>query len=188
MKKITFALMAVSFWVTGRAAVVDWRYEISEATDSPNYRDSNFMVYLVKATAWDNVLEVNYDTFLDANIVLSNGAFVDRSGKSASSRSYSTADNGIATLPDSVIAIGGTLSAYYVVVDSTANKYTVSSAVTLTGREAIGEQITTGFGSTPSASLNWQDIGAGPTPVPEPTTGLLVLAGLAGLALRRRRA
>ncbi len=40
--------------------------------------------------------------------------------------------------------------------------------------------------STFSSSTPWQDISA--PVIPEPTTGLLVLLGVAGLALRRRRA
>ena len=40
------------------------------------------------------------------------------------------------------------------------------------------------------SGATWQDISSGPTPpvIPEPTAGLLVLLGVAGLALRRKRA
>ena len=39
-----------------------------------------------------------------------------------------------------------------------------------------------------SADLWSEAAGTGPTPIPEPTSGLLMLLGMAGLALRRRRA
>jgi len=43
-----------------------------------------------------------------------------------------------------------------------------------------------------SASDGWQGAGwysvATPSPIPEPTSGLLMLLGVAGLALKRKRA
>ena len=38
------------------------------------------------------------------------------------------------------------------------------------------------------ASASWTAVSTGPKPIPEPTSGLLVLLGFAGLALRRKRA
>lgn len=42
--------------------------------------------------------------------------------------------------------------------------------------------------SVSMASATWSSIGSSPTPIPEPTSGLFLLFGVAGLALRRRRA
>ena len=58
-----------------------------------------------------------------------------------------------------------------------------ASAATLTGRAATGTAIQTGFGSVANSYVSWTA-----TAIPEPTSGLLVLLGMAGLALRRRRA
>ena len=187
MKKLIITVAAVAIAAIAQAATVDWQYKITGATDSPSYLESNYTVYLVNASAWDGLSKITAETFTDSSVVLDSGAFATKTGKTATTRIYATAESA-KQLNDSLVAKDATLGAYYVVVDSTANKYTVSSAVTLTGRAGDGSQITTGFGSTAQASLNWQDIGTGPTPVPEPTTGLLVLAGIAGLALRRRRA
>ena len=39
-----------------------------------------------------------------------------------------------------------------------------------------------------STNSGWQTYGTGPSPIPEPTSGLLLLLGVAGLALKRKRA
>ena len=42
--------------------------------------------------------------------------------------------------------------------------------------------------ATTGTALAWQQVPGGTDPTPEPTTGLLMLVGLAGLALRRKQA
>lgn len=42
--------------------------------------------------------------------------------------------------------------------------------------------------TNPVTQADWQTMGGGASPIPEPTSGLLMLLGMAGLALRRRRA
>ena len=90
----------------------------------------------------------------------------------------------------------GSLSAFAVILDTstgldltTANNYYLvngGAAQTATFTSASGAK-TLGFGAQANSGL---EIGAagGWQAVPEPTSGLLMLVGLAGLALRRRRA
>lgn len=93
------------------------------------------------------------------------------------------------------LANGTTKSFYAVVYDAStvadAKNYIVSTDVSATAT-AAGNDVTLTFGAMAGTSLaankfygqSW----ASTTAVPEPTSGLLMLLGMAGLALRRRRA
>ena len=76
---------------------------------------------------------------------------------------------------------------FYVVVfnnavDTAATQYAVVSAL---NKEYSSMDSKYGVGGLSFATASWNDIGGG---VPEPTSGLLLLLGVAGLALRRRLA
>ena len=80
---------------------------------------------------------------------------------------------------------GETISVFAIILDAKtvadANNYMVLDAQSYTFGSA-GEAKQIAWGS--QAANTWQSTAA----VPEPTSGLLMLVGLAGLALRRRRA
>ena len=79
---------------------------------------------------------------------------------------------------------GDTVSAYVVLFDATnaadAKNYAVTSVLTKPVPASGNLQMAWAFSSD---TAGWQT-----TAVPEPTSGLLMLLGMAGLALRRRRA
>lgn len=76
---------------------------------------------------------------------------------------------------------------YVYAVDASGNigsaYQTAIAYADLSGKTALPEQYGTGGSGVAGAIMN-----GGAEPVPEPTSGLLLLVGMAGLALRRRRA
>ena len=83
--------------------------------------------------------------------------------------------------------VGGSTYKFFMVIEDggktfTSTEKTVAAQATSTQNIAFGSMAS----ATQNAS-NWASSGGG-EPVPEPTSGLLMLLGAAGLALRRKRA
>ena len=74
------------------------------------------------------------------------------------------------------IVSGHTYNAYFTMTDANGNVYTSSTKTGVTAN--FPAQVALGI-----QAGSWT-----PAPVPEPTSGLLLLLGVAGMALRRRRA
>lgn len=193
MKKLMIALAALTVGVVAQAATVDWSMTVTGS--AVDYSASNFSVYLVDAAKWDAAKSgggITADTFADNTIVYGQTTFAAGTGKSATSKAYATKDNNgskgtyASALSDTIVGTGDTLDVYYVILDTSKDPsvYYASEKATLTGRLATGTEIQTGFGSVANSSVSWTATGA----VPEPTSGLLMLLGLAGLALKRKRA
>ena len=92
------------------------------------------------------------------------------------------------TFSDERLLGTGNYDFYFVIEDggktfTSATKENVAAQATAT--------VTVNFGNMQSATQNasnWASSGGGGEPVPEPTSGLLMLLGAAGLALKRKRA
>ena len=86
-----------------------------------------------------------------------------------------------------------TITGYLVLFDSddyaNATKAYVSETMDATTGATAGQNAAMDFGDLTGSQLaaNWSDIGGGAA-VPEPTSGLLLLLGVASLALKRKRA
>ena len=95
--------------------------------------------------------------------------------KNGSATGYTFADDSLAS---------GTAYNFYFVIEDGGKQFT-SSIKTATGADVGDAGLA--WGNMASATQNASNWG-GSSPVPEPTSGLLMLLGMAGLALKRKRA
>lgn len=187
MNKLLMAMSAVAMAFGLNAATVDWKYSINKAQGTEGY-NSGYTVYLVNAEAW-NAATISAAIFSDTSVVYDSTTFAAATGRSAGNMIFDTIKSGTATGTRSLVidslAEGSTLGIYYVILNANADPNTyMAISDTLTGRADTGEaKLGSNISMTASAasSATW-------TAVPEPTSGLLMLLGMAGLALRRRRA
>ena len=184
MKKLIIASIAAVVGLAVNAATVDWQVQITGGSTSGAY--NGYTAYLVNAAAWD-AATISAATFTDSSIVLDSATFNEGSGKS--SKTYSTLKTATAAGARAVdvtgLSEGDTLGVYYVLLNTNKDPneyYTIAD--TLTGRASTWE-VSLG---THTIAANSTVTSATWTAVPEPTSGLLMLLGMAGLALRRKRA
>ena len=187
MKKLIIASIAAVVGLAVNAATVDWQLAITGGSTSGAY--AGYTAYLVNAAAW-NAATITAATFSDSSIVLDSATFNAGTGKG--SKTYTTLAADSSTDPRSVsvttLSEGSTLDVYYVLLNTNKdpNEY-YKIADTLTGRSDTGEIAlgsNTSIANSTLTSATWTQVGA----VPEPTSGLLMLLGMAGLALKRKRA
>lgn len=192
MKKLIMMLAVVTAAVAANAATVTWA-----ATKGYLYEAGSDTAKITSGTAYLMFATTAFD---QSDLV---SAFATAEGDSAATIAAMTASGALATgtgtigsnariaAVDSTYAMTGDMSAYFVifngdnmyvsgaidaVYDSLTDKSTIAFGAMSTSSKAAASDATKGY------------TGAGWYAVPEPTSGLLMLVGLAGLALRRRRA
>ena len=192
MKKLIIATAAIALAVASQAAVVDWGYKItgdktvsSVAAAQASAYANNYMVYLFAADAvadWDKLTEADLASAKDS-ASLQYLTYGSRTGAN-----YATADSAgnIGEVRTYDVGDAASYIGKIVVVDTVNNTYNASD-ITIASRSETAGAGTEGVKSLTQANFAAQTFG-GFAPVPEPTSGLLMLLGVAGLALRRRRA
>ena len=173
MKKLIIVAAAVLCGTFARAASVNW--QVTGATAD----QVGYSVYMVAAIsdAWTSGADVAKDA---TSLGTGTSGTIAKSGRvySISSTTASGED------------ITASSSLYLVLVKSAdATDYTYVSMGDISG--AVYEppaSATTTFSTTSAALLAGTAGSFSSSSVPEPTSGLLMLLGMAGLALRRRRA
>ena len=186
MKKLmTFAACAMLAAAT-HAASVGWTL----ATGSASYANDAYKFFVIGQKGVTDISTVT--ALLDAGSSVDAYAFGSGSIGSTGTGMAAATATGQPTLG------AGTYTSFFVLFDSatptaSSSKYAlVSGASTLT-KEVGSSAATVTFASGSQATFlsnasNWKTYGSGSSPVPEPTSGMLMLLGMAGLALRRRRA
>lgn len=190
MKKLMMALVVAAFAVSTQAAAISWKMGSGVKPDGSTNAGSgtlNMYVWTVAESVYNSTaIEDIWDTYGNATIANITGYSASVTGKGGSmggtaSQTVSVPTSGTDTYYALVITtydsdLDGTVDLY------AANKTTgtMNTAGTAGGNTANLAKLVGGVAS--GGDVTWTEA------VPEPTTGLLVLLGVAGLALRRRRA
>ena len=197
MKKIMIMLGAIALAFGVQAATYNW----SVASTSPAYNGYESTAGIGKVwTGASATANLNYYFIATATVTQGDLLAALRDDKTiadfATLASGKTTANGVTkttfTADSALVGSDGKMGAYFVIF-SADEKYvyigSTSSAVADTSggqsdfsiNLATSKVLRDSVGETAYASAGWYA-------VPEPTSGLLMLVGLAGLALRRRRA
>lgn len=182
MKKLIIALGAIAVAVVGHAAAVDWSASINGAATA-GIDATKYMAYFVDNSTWSTVWTAGDGAGTlkgDALTGALDSASFALSGTKATTGTQSFTTSA-ASVPYKVVLVETAANKWAILGEGTAMSYDPESssgtaaAVSTTGAKVLG--------TASSGNLTW-----GTVSVPEPTSGLLMLLGMAGLALRRRRA
>ena len=176
MKKLLTTLSAVVIGIAAHAASVNWQANAIQS--SPDTAVAAGWLIQIYSSA----VSYNYDSAKDGSIATwATGATV-AAGTSFRAAGTGTQDNGTTASYYAVIYDAATVAA--------AKNYIVSDTVSVT-INAAGSTGNLSFGAmtaTTSANKFLNSSWTATTAVPEPTSGLLMLLGMAGFALKRKRA
>ena len=186
MKKVMIALAAVTLAVSAQAASFTWKTYTGQAVYQAGTSEK-----LGGATAY------LFDSSVVSQTALLTGLFATGAEKksitdfTALSTATTTSGGAITSTSFDGGAVGETLNTYFAIVDG--DNVFISSVASAVGPSTGSATLQFKSLNTPSKAVATEFSGTASgagwyTAVPEPTSGLLMLVGLAGLALRRRRA
>ncbi len=181
MKKLIVMLGAIVVATMTQAAAVSWSVAgktFAPSGDDPatNGRAKNYLVYAFSASDLSAVTAA-----LSAGKVSDAIAYSVSSGRTTATGATSGTFTGVTgSTYDMFLVAFDTYSSADAAID-TAKNYLVSATMTATTYEPPATGTALAYDSSNFGSGSW-------AAVPEPTSGLLMLLGVAGLALRRRRA
>ena len=176
MKKLIIAAIAVAFSVVANAATVKW--QVTNVQSSPDVAvTAGWAVQIYAST-------VAFDIQKAITGELTTWATGATTATGTTTITYRATGNGTQA--------NDTTASYYMVIyddASVANaKNYIVSAVKSVTTNAAGSDVSASFGNMSGTGSTNTFLSSSWTAVPEPTSGLLMLLGMAGLALRRRRA
>ena len=187
MKKIMIAVAIVCAAVMAQAATANWKVSAANIYNGTAETKYSGAAYFFDATATsqealfalfaaDTSLDLTKQTGYLASGTVANGTV----NANTAANQFSAFEQGSGT-HDFYFVLVNDDAMYLSATKSVAASSTDNAATITFGSQAnYSKSISEGF----SGSAGWAQAAA----VPEPTSGLLMLVGLAGLALRRRRA
>ena len=198
MKKLLIAAAAVAVAIASQAATFNWgtdskAYSIATATLDAGLANGTHYAAASSGNANTMANQISTYTATWAYEI----TFTGTSGSDTISGSLGTSDfssrmiqvadlsSALVVQTDPVTQVGYSIVITGTIKDGKGTSWTLTSdAITGTWDvPSIGDLALGTAGPT-----GWTATGSTPPVIPEPTTGLLVLLGVAGLALRRRRA
>ena len=184
MKKLLIAACSVAFATVSQAAALNWStWGYTGNIEDENYLDGS-AAYLVLITDTSN-FAVNNDLSITGGSIVDKAEFLEAT---------------IAGVWNDTADLVAGKKYYFAIIGTTAGDPASDSLPTtgLYGIDANGGndtdsgfyELTWNVSTGASIDCDWDNYGglAANTPIPEPTSGLLMLLGMAGLALKRKRA
>ena len=181
MKKLIMVVAIVCAAAFSQAATVGWTN-----AGLNNYAGDAYSVFVIGQNGVESIAQIT--------------ALLD-DGKAYSSYQYGggvVAANGTANVlaGNSGLSLGaGTYESFFVLFDSATptegDKYIMVSGLASQTKVVTGTTASIAFGTGNIGTIvnnvsNWKSFGSAGPAVPEPTSGLLLLLGMAGLALKRK--
>lgn len=178
MKKIMMMAAVICAAVATQAAVVNWGGSAKITLDGVAQAGAVVDLYLVDYDGLDN------DLLIDTRTTVNTGAAANKGMLNADAGSVQTPFNfGENTVGEVTFNISAASQVYAIITSLDGEYQQQTTAQALTGlTETQQAAITFTFSDVKGDTVGtWQA-------VPEPTSGLLLLLGMAGLALRRKQA
>ena len=177
MKKIMIAAVAVMLGIAANAAAVTWGVTAVTGPDA-SAAPAGWVAYVLDGADYAafSALDGDKVAAFAADNAIATGAVVAGRGGS------------VISIKGGNFAANETVSSFMVIFDNasagSANNYayTEANSVTIAAGGGDGSINYGTLASATAATGGWQS-----TDVPEPTSGLLLLLGVAGLALRRKQ-